>query len=476
MPELLRPAVSHRGIVRPTLGVLGTSSSDPRQVGTAALVAAVAAAGAAATFGTIAIPVLAAAALAAVLLRYPPVLLAAFLFVPWFKSLPLLAQAPVDPTTALTGLLFAVCTYRLIRGRYRKIPLGFIAPVLLVGVALAIGLLWTIQPDYGQEKVVKYFTVTLLAAVAPFFVLRTNGELIAFGIAIAGAGIVVAAMTPFSQARVIPGITTETSLQGRFSFGGQIFPSRFLCTAALILLFLPAFTRTRLRYLGPPLALGVIAVALGIGSRGPVLALGVAVATVAALSVLSSPRQLALVLSSLLVSLAAFPFITLPDTAHERIGTAVTDPVTVFEGDDRSMLYSKAIDLVGDNPLIGAGTGSYAAYSTTLGQYGILYPHNLLLELASEVGVFPALVALFPVVVGVALLLRRARATTSRRKRQLLHLVLGLFMVAFLSAQFSGDINNNRSLWTFLGVVWLFARSDVISPRSVQVAGTGPER
>lgn len=427
---------------------------------TTALVAALSAT----LLGLSAIWLLAAVGIVALLTRHPPVLLSCFLFVPWFKSLPAFAMLPIDATFALSILVFGLCAYRSVTGRSREIPVGFVAPIAAVGVALAIGYLWTAAPEYGAEKVVQFFTLTLLAAVAPFFLLRTRRDVQTFCLAIALPAILVAGLTPFIEARPIPGLATETSLEGRLAIGGQIYPSRFLCTGALILFFLPTFTGHRLRYLGPIVGLAVLGVALGIGSRGPIVALGASLAAVTVLSTMRGSRPLLLTAITVGSIVALFPLLSLPDTARERIATTVSNPVSVLEGDSRSDLYEKALELTSANPLVGAGTGSYAAYSSTLGKFEILYPHNIFLELSSEVGVVPPLIVLFPIVVGVALLLSRARITKARDDRQLLYVLLGLFLLALGSTQFSGDINDNRSMWTFLAILWLVSRTDLVAP------------
>ncbi len=93
--------------------------------------------------------------------------------VPTFKSLSVIAALPFDPTLALSALLAAVCGYRILAGRARvPPPYTFILPMLFLAVALVIGLLWTPEPAYGQQKVIKFVTVTSLAAFAPFFMIE----------------------------------------------------------------------------------------------------------------------------------------------------------------------------------------------------------------------------------------------------------------------------------------------------------------
>jgi hypothetical protein len=88
----------------------------------------------------------------------------------------------------------------------------------------------------------------------------------------------------------------------------------------------------------------------------------------------------------------------------------------------------------------------------------ILYPHNVFLELSSELGLIVPLFLVASLVGGFALILRRAGITGALRDRQLVLLVLGYLLVNLLGAQFSGDINDNRSMWLALSIVWMVAR------------------
>jgi hypothetical protein len=232
------------------------------------------------TAGTLALALPVALAAAVALLRNPAVLLAIFLYTPFFEQAPGLRDLPFDPTPALAALLLLAFVLRLGRAPLRRPPTGFLIPVLVIGVALLVGLLWSADLEYGRDKVLKYFTVTLIAALAPFVVLTTRKALRQFLITIVAGGLLVAVLTPILPPTVALGLATEYDTQGRYSFGGQIFPSRFLCTGALVLVLWPAFGRGGLRWAGPLLAVGVIVIAIGFGARGPFVAFALALLAV----------------------------------------------------------------------------------------------------------------------------------------------------------------------------------------------------
>ena len=143
----------------------------------------------------------------------------------------------------------------------------------------------------------KYFTVTLLAALAPFALLTTERDLLKFLYTIAAGAVVVAGLTLVTEPTVAEGIATEYDTQGRYSFGGQIFPARFLCTGALILFLLPGLTRSRWALLAPLAAVGVTIVASGYGARGPMAAFFATLVAVALILAVRSSRALVAVVA-----------------------------------------------------------------------------------------------------------------------------------------------------------------------------------
>ena len=72
----------------------------------------------------------------------------------------------MDATLLLGALLATVCGIRIATGRVRPIPFGFALTIALVALSLAVSLTWTPASAYGEEKVTKFLTVTMLALVS----------------------------------------------------------------------------------------------------------------------------------------------------------------------------------------------------------------------------------------------------------------------------------------------------------------------
>ena len=151
-------------------------------------------------------------------------------------------------------------------------PAAYLALLLLIGCTLAVSLTWTPMADYGTEKVLKFFSLTAIAALAPFFIIEDRRDLVQLlwatvALAILSAGVALA--NPGDEAQ-----------SGRLEFGGNentIFTSRLLCAGALVLCVAPGLGLPRpLRLLAPVVGVGLAVVASSIGSRGPIVSLALA--------------------------------------------------------------------------------------------------------------------------------------------------------------------------------------------------------
>ncbi len=414
--------------------------------------AAALAAAAAVLLGPAALALPVGVGLVVLLLKYPVALLVTYVYVGIFKGEAVVANLPFDVTLALGALLVAVCLHRLIERRVRPVPLAYLALLLFIGVMLAISLTWTPVPEYGTEKVLKFFTLTMIAAISPFFIVEDRRDLVhllwaTVALAIVSAGVALSD----------PGSASS----GRLEFGGNentIFVSRVLCAGALVLLVAPAFgLPRRLRLVAPVLGLALVVIASSVGSRGPIVSLALALACVVVASVVRSPRQLASVLLIVALGVALFPLVQLPETSKERLEQAAENPVQTLDEDGRSRLYGKAIELTAENPVLGFGSGGFFLFSYVLMEQEERYPHNIFLELSAEVGLGPALALVAAVLFVLVAMGRRAWQAPDERDRRLVFVLGGLFLSSLFAVQFSGDINDNRVFWAMFGVAWLVA-------------------
>ena len=372
-------------------------------------------------------------------LREPLALLALFLDVGLFKEQAFVQALPVDATLLLGALLATVCGIRVATGRVRPIPFGFALTIALVALSLAVSLAWTPAPEYGGEKVTKFLTVTMLAIGAPFFVFERLDDLRRFFMWIVVVAVPVAVLA----------VTHPADESGRLAGDNTIGTSRLLCAAALILL-LTAVGRSQRRL--PPAALAAvfIAIAAAVGSRGPVLALALTLTLTLAVWLLRVPRKIAPVLAVAAVSLAVVPFVSLPAASGDRLSSAVRDPLGSFREDDRYYVVRDAFQIIETHPIRGGGAGAFSTVNEAK------WPHNLFLELWSELGLVAVVAVAAAVLIALVGLFRLAwRLPDSGREQELVYILLAVFFFHLLAVQVSGSINDNRDFWGMLAIAWL---------------------
>jgi O-antigen ligase len=375
-------------------------------------------------------------------LREPLALLALFLVVGLFKEETFVKSLPVDATLALGALLALVCAIRLVNGRVRPVPYGFALTIVVVSLSLAASLAWTPAGSYGDQKVTTFLTVTMLAIGAPFFLFEHWSDLRRFFTWTVIVAVPVAVLA----------LTHPSRDTGRLAGDNTIGTSRLLCTAALILL-LGALGSTRWRLPAIGLAAGFIAVAAAVGSRGPILSLGLTLAVVLLAWLARVPRKVAPVLAIAAVGVAVVPFVSLPQTSSERLSSAARDPVSAFREDDRYFLVQQAFQLIDANPIRGGGAGAFSTVNPTA-----KWPHNMFLELWSELGLAAAVAVAAAVLFVLSGLFRLAwRLPEHGGAQGLVYVLLGIFFFNVLAVQVSGNINDNRDFWGALAISWLAA-------------------
>jgi len=103
-------------------------------------------------------------------------------------------------------------------------------------------------------------------------------------------------------------------------------------------------------------------------------------------------------------------------------------------------------------PILGAGAGSFA-YFYPADQLRV-YPHNMVLEILSELGPVGFLLWL-----GLLLMAFRPFIKAGKWRVALSTIAIGFFLFTFINAMVSGDLASNRHFFTGLGL--LVATSDL---------------
>jgi O-antigen ligase len=226
---------------------------------------------------------------------------------------------------------------------------------------------------------------------------------------------------------------------------------RTMGEVSLILLFMIVRAETVRTRLLLALALAPVAITfISSGSRGPVIGMVVALPSVllwrAASPVVARRLAFSLVAVGGLAVLAVVAFVP-PEATQRSLSIFQTTQET---GDtSRIVLWGEAIHAFSANlthALVGIGTGGYASISST----SALYPHNIVLEVGTELGVLGLLaLAAFVISVIVRLLSLLAGGGETAGWSGLL---LTLFVFSLVNAQFSGDVPYNSGLFLWGGL------------------------
>ncbi|HEX4074567.1 MAG TPA: O-antigen ligase family protein [Candidatus Acidoferrales bacterium] len=380
-----------------------------------------------------------------VLLMYPELALALYVVIGDVKGDDRLASLlPVDLTLALGAVLVAGIGLNFLRGK----RISGMPPVYLLFVALVVlmtaSLTYTPVFSAGLEKLGRFLTVTSIAIVAPFFVIGTPGAMKRF---LAGFGVVAFAICGWSLSGLSGSARLATPSDNTIGLG-------HIACGLILLIWFAVVPRYRFpkRFLAY-LLLGVPTVAMiGSGSRGPVIACAIVIL----MSPLFHRRRVLPDLACIGgLGLAAIPFVKIPASAVDYLGTLVHGQSVGSVLDFRSDLLDYGWKLLQQHPLIGTGIQGFRFYSRNPELYK--WPHNIFLEIACEMGIPAALIAC--ALVGSAIL---------EACRQLKHFSAPHFAVSQVAAALlfaglingtnTGDINSDRATWLFVSLVFV-ARS-----------------
>ncbi len=402
--------------------------------------------------GLAAVAVIPAIALAARSLAFPLAL--GLLPSPLFALIgsdPLPKGAVVDIVlvwTALGILLWSARRGADSRGQLFGTTLSAI-PVLLsfvlVGVLIArLGA--SPASSYGGHKLELFLTGAITVLIAGMIVGRNHEDFdlyvgLTLGVATLAAGVL------FVQ---LAGGQATAAFTGRFSLAGTdpITLGRQAGVGLLLAMYLVTSSRTLWVRMGALSALPLLAVGIvASGGRGPVV--GVVLGLIVFFAFVGqdpvSRRRIPL---TLVGALAAVVLVSqfVPGEAVNRALSVVTGTGSGVSSNGRSDLWSQAIQAFGAHPFVGLGTGGFASVNPEN-----LYPHNLLLEVGSELGLV-GLVPMIGIIMtgGATLVGNWQRSVDLGRARAAL--VIALFVAAITNAMFSGDLSTNGDVWLALGL------------------------
>ena len=367
------------------------------------------------------------------------------------KEHPSLSWFPVDLT-----LLAVAGVALLLAGRLLGRPFRVPAFVVVLALLAMPGILFRPDHEYATHKAVG-LVATAILAVGAYYLLDSDRRVRAWLGWHLLLGVVI----------LVLAYTSERSDTGRIVVeGANVISTARASGMAIVLLVAVAMFGSRLRVVSLLAAVVLAVPFLNVGSRGPFLAAALAVATL----VLLGPRRgrigRLLLLGTLTIG-AAYYIATAQTFAVARIRNSILSRERATG--TRDAYWQAGVDALGSHPF-GAGLGGFwerAPVGLQVDGYRI-YPHNLFLEVGSELG--------WAVMVCVAAWIGWVVVRLARLGRSHVPAGVLLAMVVFYvtNAMVSGDINDNRTMWTALAVGAATATRLTREARSASTAAHAP--
>lgn len=368
------------------------------------------------------------------------------------KLLPTMGWNPVD-LTLLAGAITIGCS--IIFFLSKRPSLGILVPTGL-WICFLFPAFSVADTSYGTQKLLTLFTFTLIVALAPFFVLRTEQQRRFFlGTLIALACFV--AVTSY-QGGALESLTGST-----FEDISPIGLSRVMGTGVVVLLIFvfSGGIRAVWRVTMLVMASGLLVVIFASGRRGPVLAIVVGVLLALAFAPAFHKHRIRTFFVGLIALIGAGWYaLSRGSAGSERVFSFLTGEQDASTS-AREYIWAEALDLVASHP---AGVGwaafpQYADVGTMTSASGRMYPHNLFLEGFVEAG---WLVGTLLLVFSVAAVLRLRKLAITPT----LAACLGLLGFTLTNAMVSGDVNDQKLMWIILSLAFVLTRrpSEISAP------------
>ena len=380
----------------------------------------------------------------------------AFLYAGIYKTHPALTWVPIDITVLLlfaTGAIGLLLWFRDAWG-ITPIIVVFIAIYLIFLAYVSFSIFWSSSSIYAQYKLIRLVTVVPGAIGGAILIGQSRERFYRFLRLTVGLGTLLSSIVILQF--------LSGSLQGGFRIGeaAYLLPSRVIAISGLISVFWLSKTRNfriRLALIG---LVGIHSIGVFLGSsRGALIAMFAAIGLFAVLQMWSGGYYIRLtheiqdlvvtgVIGGIgiiigivggLIELSSFRIVrrTLRLFSPSQTETSLLS---------RMEHYQFAFDLWIRSPIFGHGIGSYGILQT--GEDTISYPHNILLEVLAELGLFGLFLVCLLVVVGIVRIYRY-RLISEHSTRSFL---ISFAFFWFVSAQFSFDITGNRYLFMCLAL------------------------
>jgi len=403
-------------------------------------------------------------------LRHPQLFLAAAIFIPQWKGYwPL---RPIDQAADLTvlmlvgisiGLLWRTLRHlsRLDSWNIKELFRGIRLPIFfyLAFISLvAVSYLYTSAPNYGAAKLTRFLFIGGLLFFSGLMLIREESDLRNFCLFFVICGAITAIQLIFhlEQRNQVADVNSDITRIG----AGWLMGMSILLLVAYPIFRKPAHRLTAWILVLPLLGSALVASA----ARGAIVPLLILIPLTFFIFAKQRLNATSAFLAAVLIASCVVAYFSLKRADPDKYSSKVSELLQMSEGKatsgsggKRLDYYQKTIAAIPNNLWFGKGVGSWGVF-----YYGIdkrNYPHNLFLEIAYEEGMLGLTLFLALILTVISIAHRMLQATRYRYGA-----LAGLLFYCLFVSMFSGDLDDNRLLWFWIGVTLAVCRSVNLAP------------
>ncbi|MEB2309925.1 MAG: O-antigen ligase family protein [Candidatus Brocadiaceae bacterium] len=332
-----------------------------------------------------------------------------------------------------------------------------------IGIILFAGLLWTHSPNYGMWKVQAYmlFSLLLLLGTALFVDERERLKRIIYTAAFLGV--------VFSFLGLYTISVGGSQKWDRLTIGSfdPIWLARGLGVFSLALLMVFEITRSQgMKIFTLVFLFCLVFLILSTASRGPTFSLFLTLLFYF-LFFFKKPLVQKVVFVAIVGIIVCVAFIYMPQEVRDRYNfftfSASEQGTDYTTG--RTPLFTSAFHACKSHPLLGLGTGGFSSYYSLVDTRQ--YPHNLFLEMGSELGILGLGLIICFLCLNFRMIFHIFK-NNRRITQNNFPLIWGalIFFFEFCSSMVSGDLMANKLLFLGSGFMWAAYVTDKIKEKA----------
>ena len=403
-------------------------------------------------------------------LKFPEIAFALFLTAGIYKGDSMLASLPqFFDLTVFFQLLTAVgITYRIIKRQLKIVvpQIEIFIPYLVLLILSTVSLFYTTAPIYGTDKFLKLLIFTSFAFFLPSILFQNEKHfqnyfwvfiilsLFIFFYLLSSKGL---------NSSEYGYVATKTLGSKHIAIGRNFGQTIIFLIFFFLLIHKNIIQRLLILFLSGISLFGL----LSTGGRGPTSALVISTLFIIFTiyfkrnffkSILKSELKIRnsiiiLIMLSICITYYTSDFFS---STFNRIQSM--DSIELLKSEYRWDLYNSAIRAMKDKYTIltGLGIGGFSMYYSPYTEMKEIYPHNILLEIGSELGIF----CLIAFIIILFQTFKFAFSNTFKSKMDVHFFIsitlLASFIFMLVNSMFSGDINDNRNLFVIIGMIFSF--------------------